>query len=50
VIIDNEAFDCDGDGRTDPNIITGGVTHHQPAPPDTTSAVDVRRHHDPQPL
>jgi len=50
VVIDNGAFDCDGDGRTDPNIITGGVTHHQPAPPDTTSAVDVRRHHDPQPL
>ena len=50
VVIDNGAFDCDGDGRTDPNIITGGVTHHQPAPPDTSSATQPRRQGNPQPL
>jgi hypothetical protein len=50
VVVDNGAFDCDGDGRTDPNIITGGVTHHQPAPPDPGGASDARRPHDPQPL
>jgi hypothetical protein len=50
VVVDNGAFDCDGDGHTDPNIITGGVTHHQPAPPDTTSAPPAQRQHDPQPL
>jgi len=50
VVIDNGAFDCDGDGRLDPNIITGGVTHHQPAPPDTSSATQPRRQGNPQPL
>ena len=50
VVVDNGAFDCDGDGRTDPNIITGGVTHHEPAPPDTSSAAPARRQRDPQPL
>ncbi len=50
VVVDDGAFDCDADSRTDPNIITGGVTHHQPAPPDTTSAAPARRPHDPQPL
>ncbi len=50
VVVDDGVFDCDADGRTDPNIITGGVTHHQPAPPDTTSAAPARRPHDPQPL
>src|SRR5436190_333379 len=50
VVIDNGAFDCDGDGRLDPNIITGGVTHHQPTPPDTSSATQPRRQGNPQPL
>jgi len=50
VVVDNGAFDCDDDGRTDPNIITGGVTHRQPAPPDTSSAAPARRQRDPQPL
>jgi hypothetical protein len=50
VVIDNGAFDCDGDGQADPNIITGGVTHHQPAPPGASDASDARRLHDPQPL
>jgi len=51
VVIDNGAFDCDGDGRIDPNIITGGVSHHQPAPPDTGGAAPARAsHRDPQPL
>ena len=50
VVIDNGAFDCDGDGRLDPNIITGGVTHHQPVPPDTSSATQPRRQGNPQPL
>src|SRR5213596_1989349 len=50
VVTDNGAFDCDGDGRLDPNIITGGVTHHQPAPPDTSSATQPRRQGNPQPL
>jgi len=51
VVIDNGAFDCDGDGRIDPNIITGGVSHHQPAPPDTGSAAPARAaQRNPQPL
>jgi len=51
VVIDNGAFDCDGDGRIDPNIITGGVTHHQAAPPDPGGAAPARAgHRDPQPL
>src|SRR5882762_5969045 len=51
VVIDNGAFDCDGDGRIDPNIITGGVSHRQPAPPDTGSAAPARAsHRNPQPL
>jgi len=49
VVVDNGAFDCD-DGRTDPNIITGGVTRRQQAPPDTSSAAPARRQRDPQPL
>jgi len=50
VVVDNGAFDCDDDGRTDPNIITGGVTHRQPAPPDTGGAAPARRQRVPQPL
>jgi Right handed beta helix region len=50
VVVDNGAFDCDGDGRTDPNFITGGVAHHRPAPPDTTGAPPARSRNDPQPL
>ncbi|HTD71370.1 MAG TPA: right-handed parallel beta-helix repeat-containing protein, partial [Gemmatimonadales bacterium] len=50
MVVDNGAFDCDGDGRTDPNIITGGVTPHRAAPPDPGGASDARRPHDPQPL
>jgi Right handed beta helix region len=51
VVIDNGAFDCDGDGRTDPNIITGGGAHHQPAPPDPTGATAAAlSHRNPQPL
>jgi hypothetical protein len=37
-VVDNGTFDCDGDGTIDPNVITGSVVHHQPMPPDTTSA------------
>ncbi len=44
VVIDNGAFDCDGDGSVDPNIITGGVAHHGPPPPDSMSDV-VRKIH-----
>ncbi len=37
-VIDNGAFDCDGDGRIDPNVITGAVAHRGPPPPDSTGA------------
>ncbi len=51
VVIDNGAFDCDGDGRIDPNIITGSVSHHQPAPAGTSGAAPARAsHRNPQPL
>ncbi len=50
-VVDNGAFDCDGDGSIDPNVITGGVTHHQPTPPDSSSAVQPsQRQRDPRPL
>ena len=38
VVLDNGAFDCDGDGGVDSNIITGGVAHRGPPPPDTLSS------------
>src|SRR5881396_1764470 len=38
VVLDNGAFDCDGDGGVDSNIITGGVAHRGPPRPDTLSS------------
>src|SRR5438876_703612 len=50
VLIYNRASDGDAHGRTDPHIIPAGATHHQPAPPDTSSATQPRRQGNPQPL
>ena len=38
VIVDNGAFDCNDDGRNDPNIITG-TAHHGMRPDETVSSV-----------
>ncbi len=43
-VINNGAFDCDGDGRIDPNIITGGVAHRGPPPPDSTGSSTWTKH------
>jgi len=42
-VIDNGAFDCDGDGDTDPNVITGGARRQEAAPADMASSDPVRR-------
>jgi hypothetical protein len=41
-VIDNGAFDCDGDGNIDPNIVTGGV-RNGPTGSDVTSDLVVPR-------